>query len=47
MLLNVLVMRMYEANDNACDLIVSFVGVCGVIGIHIHISLVDLDWDYK
>ena len=34
-------------NDNVCDLIDSLLGVCGVMGIHIHIALLDLKWGYE
>lgn len=38
---------MYEVKHNAYDLFVSLFGLCEVMGLHIHIALVDLDWGYK
>ena len=40
-------MMIYEVKDNACEFFVSLLGLCGVMGIHIHIALVNLDWGYE
>ena len=45
MVLRTLDIMMYE--DNAYDLFVSLLGLSGVMGLHIHIALVDLDWGYE
>ena len=47
MLLAMLVMMMSKVNDNACDLLLSLLVVCGVMGFHIEIALGDLDWGYE
>ena len=47
MVLTTLNMIMYEVKHNAYDLFVSLVGLCEVMGLHIHIALVDLDWGYE
>ena len=47
MMLTTLVMMMFEVKDNVEGLFVSLLGLYGVMGIHLHISLVDLDWGYE
>ena len=47
MMLITLVMIMYEVKDNAYGIVVSLLGLYGVMGLHIHIALVDLDWGYE
>ena len=39
-------MLMYEVNDNSSDLVVSLLSMSEVMGIHMYIALVGLDWDY-
>ena len=41
------VVMMYEVKDNAYGIVVSLLGLYGVMGLHIHIALVDLDWGYE
>ena len=47
MILTTLAMIMYEVIDNAYDLFVSLLGLGGVMGLHKHIALADLDWCYE
>ena len=47
MLLTIPVILMHEVYDNACDLVVGLRCLCGVMGLHIHIALVDLVWGYE
>ena len=46
MILTMLVMMMYEVKHNDYVLFVSLHGLCEVMGLHIHIALVDLYWGY-
>lgn len=34
-------------NDTTSDIIDSLFGVCKVMGLHMHIALVDLKWGYE
>ena len=47
MMLTTLIMGMYEIKDNAYSLFARLLGLCGVIRLHIHVALVDLDWGYE
>ena len=47
MVLTTLDMMMYEVKDNAYDLFVSLLSLCGVKRLHIHTALVDLNWGYE
>ena len=47
MMLAILVMIIYIANGNTCDLLVNLLGISGVMGLHIYIALVGLDWGYE
>lgn len=41
------VMSMYVVNDDDYGLLVSLISMCEVMGPHMYISLVGLDWDYE
>ena len=45
MLLAIFVMMMNEVKGSACDPLVSLLGVCEAMGLHIYIALIDFDWD--
>ena len=47
MILTTFVMIMYDEKDNDYDFFISLLCLCGVMGLHIHIALVDLDWGYE
>lgn len=32
---------------NVYGLFASYIGLCGVMGVHIQIALIDLDWGYE
>ena len=36
----------YEVSD-ACDLFVSLLSLCEIMGLQMYIALVGLDWDYE
>ena len=36
-------MMMYDIKDKACDTFVGLLGLCEVMGLHIHIPVVDVD----
>ena len=38
---------MYEVSDDACGLFIGLHSMCEVMGRHMYIALVDLDWDYE
>ena len=38
---------MYELDVKACGLMIGLVSIWEVIGLHMYISLVDLDWNYE
>ena len=38
---------MYELNYDAYGLFLSLLSLCGVMGLHIYLALVGLDWDYE
>ena len=46
MVLTILVKMMYEVKGNDCDLLVGLLGMYEVMGIHIYIALLHLDWGY-
>ena len=43
--LTILLMIMYEVNDDACGLFMSLQCMCEVMGLHMYIALVGLDFD--
>ena len=45
MKLSMIVILMYEVNVKACGLMIGLLIMCEVMGIHICIALVDLDFD--
>ena len=40
-------MLMYELNDKVSGLMKGLLSMCGVIGLHMYIALVDLDWNFE
>ena len=36
---------MYELDVKACGLMIGLLSMCEVIGLHMYIALIDLDWD--
>ena len=40
-------MLMYELDVKACGLIIGLLSMCEVMGLHMYIALVGLDWDYE
>ena len=47
MILSTLDMMMFEVKYNACDLFIILLSLCGVMGLHRHISIVDFDFRYE
>ena len=38
---------MYELDVNVCGLMIYPLSICEVMGLHVYIALVDLDWYYE
>ena len=38
---------MYELDVKACGLMIVLLSILDVMGLHMYIALVDLDWDYE
>ena len=45
MKLSSLTMLMYELDVKNCGLMIDLLSMCKVMGLHIYIALIDLDWD--
>ena len=45
MKLSSLAMLMYELDVKACGLMIGLLSMCEVMGFHMDIALIDLDWD--
>ena len=40
-------MLMYELDIKVCGLMIGLLSMCEVMGLHMYIALVYLDWDYE
>ena len=47
MKLSILLLMMYELKYDAYGLFLSLLSLCGIMGLHVYVALVGLDWDYE